>query len=284
MADGLAAPEESLRIFISYRRDDASSQAGRLYDALADTYGRNQVFMDVDTILVGTDFTIVLQEAIDRADVVIVLVGRSWVTATDRMGRSRLQNPNDLVRLELEMALTRNASILPVLVQGAEMPTAEDLPPSLIPLVRRHALEIADRRWHSDLTELKDALKRLAAERSELARRDADEQARQEQARSDADERARQEQARRERGRAGATGDGHRLGNDHRTDFAAPLKGFCRRRRTILQANATAGAWRRGHRYCEAACDRSDDRYRYPCDRRHCCDRDEALGFRRASR
>ena len=213
MSSGPAAPG-SPRIFISYRRDDTSAHAGRLYDALAARFGADRLFIDIDTIPVGADFAEALQEAIDSADVVLVLIGRSWLTASDKTGAPRLQDPNDFVRLEVEAALERKARILPVLVQNADMPTTDDLPDSLSGLVRRQAFELADRRWRSDLTGLVSALERLAEqsrrEAEERSRREAEERSRreatersrlgvEERSRRDAAERSRREVAERSR-------------------------------------------------------------------------------------
>jgi len=182
MAEGRADPDVPPRVFISYRRDDAAAHAGRLYDALVDRFGRDCVFMDVDSIQVGTDFTQVVEEAIAGCDAVVAVLGPSWLSATDSKGRRRLDNPDDLVRLELEIALERNARILPVLVQGADMPASDELPPSLSRLVRRHAFDLADRRWRSDILDLISALEGLARQQQavteEKAREEAHEQAR----------------------------------------------------------------------------------------------------------
>lgn len=168
MADSIGSRADRPRIFISYRRADTSAHAGRLYDALVERFGEDRVFMDVDTVPVGTDFSDVISQAIARCDVVIALFGQTWATATDKKGNRRIDSPDDLVRLELEEALRQNLKVLPILVQGAEMPAAEDLPAPLAPLVRRHAFEMLDRRWRSDLAELLSVLETLGPEKPEL--------------------------------------------------------------------------------------------------------------------
>jgi hypothetical protein len=153
----MAAP----RIFLSYRREDASGHAGRLYDVLVERFGEENVFMDIDTIDVGADFAEVITRAVASCDALIALVGRQWLTVTNDEGRRRLDDPNDFVRLELESALQRNVSVVPACVQGAGHPSADQLPPSLAPLARRQGVELRDIGWHDDVKRLIERLERL---------------------------------------------------------------------------------------------------------------------------
>jgi Tol biopolymer transport system component len=146
------------RIFISYRRTDSAGHAGRLYDALSMRFGDDRVFMDIDQIPIASDFRQVIADALARTDLVLVVIGPSWLSITDRDGRRRLDDPADLVRLEIVESLRRNVRVLPVLVEGAHMPAAEDLPEPLAPLARIQALELSDRRWRSDLEEFLEAV------------------------------------------------------------------------------------------------------------------------------
>ena len=146
------------RIFISYRRDDSSGHAGRLYDRLSDHFGPDNVFMDVDTIKPGRDFVDAVRQAVGGCDGVVTIIGREWLGISDATGARRLEDPEDLVRLEIVTALEKNIRVVPVLVQGAEMPSATDLPDGLKELARRNAQEISDRRFHSDVERLIEAL------------------------------------------------------------------------------------------------------------------------------
>jgi TIR domain len=114
------------RIFISYRRDESAYPAGWLYDRLADHCDGGQVFKDVDSIKLGDDFVEVITRAVGSCDVLLALIGEQWLAITDAQGRRRLDDPNDFVRLEIEAALARNVRIIPILVDGARMPTTED--------------------------------------------------------------------------------------------------------------------------------------------------------------
>jgi hypothetical protein len=155
-----------MRIFLSYRRDDASGHAGRLYDALSARFGAENVFMDIDTIDLGADFVEVITEAVASCDVLIALLGQQWLSATDAEGRRQLDNPDDFVRIELEAALERDVFVIPACVQGAPQPSSEQLPEILAPLARRHGAEIRDVGWHDDVRRLIERLERLEGERS----------------------------------------------------------------------------------------------------------------------
>jgi hypothetical protein len=104
------------RIFISYRREDSGASAGRLHDRLREHFGRDNVFMDIDTIEPGLDFTDVIERTVASCDVLIALIGRQWLTSTDAAGQRRLDNPEDFVRLEIAAALKRNIRVIPALV------------------------------------------------------------------------------------------------------------------------------------------------------------------------
>ena len=146
------------RIFISYRRNDSASNAGRIYDRLEGHFGLGQVFMDVDTIRPGLDFVEVVQEAVGSCDALIAVIGQEWLGASDENGRRQLENPEDLVRLEIATALERDIRVIPVLVQEARMPFATDLPEGLEALARRNSLEVSDNRFRTDIDQLIKAL------------------------------------------------------------------------------------------------------------------------------
>jgi ABC-type amino acid transport substrate-binding protein len=152
------------RIFISYRREEAAYPAGWLYDRLADHFGGGQVFKDVDSIDLGDDFVEVISRAVARCDVLLAVIGEEWLTITDEHGRRRLDSPDDFVRLEIEAALSRRVRVIPILVDGATMPRAEELPGSLAGLVRRQALELSPARFDTDTSRLLNVLDRTLAE------------------------------------------------------------------------------------------------------------------------
>ncbi len=152
------------RIFISYRREETGYPAGWLYDRLTDQFGGGQVFKDIDSIQLGDDFVEVITRAVGACDVLLALIGDRWSTITDEQGQRRLDDPDDFVRLEIEAALTRNVRVIPILVDGAPMPTADELPKSLVTLVRRQALELSPRRFEFDTNRLLKVLDSTLAE------------------------------------------------------------------------------------------------------------------------
>jgi hypothetical protein len=161
---GSSPPAASGRIFISYRREETAYPAGWLYDRLADRFGGRQVFKDVDSIQLGDDFVEVITRAVGSCDVLVALIGDQWLTITDAHGRRRLDDPDDFVRLEIEAALTRNVRVIPILVDGARMPRADELPDSLVKLVRRQALELSPARFEFDTSRLLKVLDLTLAE------------------------------------------------------------------------------------------------------------------------
>lgn len=140
-----------MRIFISYRRDDSAGYAGRLYDRLATHFGADNIFMDIDTLRPGQNFVRVIEEAVDSCDALVALIGKQWLTITDKEGLRRLDNPHDYVRLEIQTALDRDILVIPALVRDAAMPRSTTLPDELAPLAQRHALQLSDTRFHDDV-------------------------------------------------------------------------------------------------------------------------------------
>lgn len=147
-------------VFISYRRQDSQSAAGRLADHLKEQL-RTPVFRDVETIEPGVDFVEAIEKALASCAVMLVVIGPRWMSATDASGRRRLDDPNDYTRLEAGTALKRNVRVIPVLVEGAVMPDAHDLPEELKPLARRNAIELSDKRWEYDVAQLVETLHKV---------------------------------------------------------------------------------------------------------------------------
>lgn len=148
-------------IFISYRRDDAEGQAGRLFEALREVFGAEMVFMDVATIEPGVDFRRAIEKNTASCGVLLALIGRNWLTVADAQGQRRLDDPNDFVRLETALALKRDIPVVPVLVQGATMPRPEQLPEDLRDLSFRNSVELTHARWESDVQVLIGALRKV---------------------------------------------------------------------------------------------------------------------------
>jgi hypothetical protein len=147
-------------IFISYRRADTAGYAGRLYDDLSQHFGAESVFRDVDVLQPGVDFADAISQTLNTCRVLLALIGPAWLTSTSD-GQRRLDDPGDLMRVEIATALCRTVEVIPVLVQGATMPRPRDLPKILRGLTRRNAIELSDSRWRFDTDALIAAIERL---------------------------------------------------------------------------------------------------------------------------
>jgi uncharacterized protein YecT (DUF1311 family) len=133
------------KIAISYRRSDSQDITGRIFDRLAQQYGRDTVFRDIDSIRPGIDFRTQIADALTATDVLLVIVGPRWLGRGEGVA-SRMDNESDPVRVEVEMALKRDIPVIPVLVSGMKMPEAGQLPASLKDFAFRHAVEVDGRR------------------------------------------------------------------------------------------------------------------------------------------
>jgi uncharacterized membrane protein YhaH (DUF805 family) len=149
---------DKANIFINYRRSESAAAAGRLYDRLLGHFAPDDLFIDVDAIAPGSDFVQALNDRVSRCNIFLAVINPDWARTGDGHGRPRLHDPNDYVRVEIEAALARNIPVIPVLVDGAEMPKAEDLPDSLKPLTRRQAVPISHHRFGAETDDLAAAI------------------------------------------------------------------------------------------------------------------------------
>ncbi len=160
----MGRPASPPGIFISYRRDDSSGFAGRLYDRLVQRFGADRVFMDIDTIRPGHEFAADIERALSECGACIVLIGRSWESITLPDGRRRLDEPTDFVRLEVAAAIRRGVAVFPVLVEGAKPPSAASLPEEIRDVSGRQAIELSNERWNYDVGRLLLALDEAVGE------------------------------------------------------------------------------------------------------------------------
>jgi TIR domain len=152
------------RIFVSYRREDAAYPAGWLFDRLVDHFGEDRVFRDVDSIELGDDFVEMIMSAVGSCAVLLTVIGARWLTVTGKGGQRRLDDPEDFVRVEIEAAFARGVRVIPVLVDGAQMPQGTELPVSLANLAHRQALELSPNRFRLDTAQLLEELDRKLSE------------------------------------------------------------------------------------------------------------------------
>lgn len=152
------------QIFISYRRDADAGYVRALLNEMKHTFGDRQTFLDTESIEARTDFARTIEQAIEACEVVLVMIGPRWLALTDRLGRQRLRNPDDFVRLEILTAFQHAIPVIPILVEDAVMPTEAELPEALEKLARLQAVRLSNARWDNDIARLFDSLERLSEE------------------------------------------------------------------------------------------------------------------------
>jgi formylglycine-generating enzyme required for sulfatase activity len=154
------------KIAISYRRADTEVMAGRIRDRLADRYGDDAVFMDIDNIPFGKDFRLHIREAIVQSDTLLVIVGPRWLGA-GRGGVRRIDNETDFVRLEVETALSKGIPVIPVLVGSAGMPQPAQLPESLKNFAFLNAAPVdTGRDFHQHMERLIRSIDQISVQRA----------------------------------------------------------------------------------------------------------------------
>ena len=147
------------KVFLSYRREDSGGYAGRIQDQLVQALGSDILFMDVDAIPLGANFVRVLHDEVAKCEVLLAVIGRNWLDARDEHGNHRLENPNDFVRVEIGAALQRDIPVVPILVDGARIPDARQLPKELEELSLRNGIEVRLASFHEDVSRLIHGLK-----------------------------------------------------------------------------------------------------------------------------
>ena len=156
------------KIFINYRREDSIAVAGRLHDRLASTFGRDNLFMDVDNIPIGINFDEYLNNQVAQCDVMLSVIGPNWLNAKDETDQRRLDKPDDFVAIEIAAALARNILVIPVLVDATHMPKASELPTSLKAFALRNAIQVRNTNFGSDaevlIAKMREALGREGPE------------------------------------------------------------------------------------------------------------------------
>jgi hypothetical protein len=146
----------TVQVFVSYRRGDSPHAAGRLKDQLNDHF---KLYLDVVDNQPGVDFTVALREALDQTDVLVAVIGSQWLTLKAENGGRRIDQQGDWVAGEIGTALHRDTPVIPVLIDGAKMPSRDELPPALADLANRQALRITHDSFRADADRLIQAIK-----------------------------------------------------------------------------------------------------------------------------
>jgi len=131
-----------VKVFLSHRRTDSADVSGRIFDRLVAEFGHRNVFKNVDSISIGADFEEYIGSQLRECDVFAAIIGKSWVDVRHADGSRRLDDPADLVRIEVEQAVALGLQLIPALVGHAEMPPSLQLPESLRGLTKRNGVPI----------------------------------------------------------------------------------------------------------------------------------------------
>jgi TIR domain len=156
----------AVKIFISYRRDDSAGHAGRIHDLLQQEFGPDSVFMDVDNIPFGAKFATVLDQEVAKCDLLLALIGRDWLI--DRTGKRPVDDQRDYPRVEIASALKRDINVIPILLDGTMIPSADQLPDDLKGLPERHALDVRSSSFRGDVDRLIRDIKGFQSSRSKV--------------------------------------------------------------------------------------------------------------------
>jgi hypothetical protein len=163
-------------IFISYRRGEDAGYAGWLYDILERKLPNHELFLDIHRIDYGSDFRQEIVEWVESCDAFVIVIGRGWAERADLIGAPRLGDGEDLVRIEIETALRREPQIpvIPIVLPGATLPLANQMPGALHPLLRRNALETTHARFRQYCEELTQSIDRQLTKDVSIATAHAD--------------------------------------------------------------------------------------------------------------
>lgn len=141
-------------VFLCYRRSDTSGYAGWLFEHLVAYLGRENIFRDIDSIPSGADFADLIDRTLTACEVVLVMIGKDWLSATDDEGTRRLNDPLDHVRMEVAKALASGRKVIPVLVEDAKMPVQRHLPKPLKDLSKLNGHRVSDSTFSHDVDRL----------------------------------------------------------------------------------------------------------------------------------
>lgn len=159
------------KIFVSYRREPDQYVAGHLSHELRALFGESQVIRDKESIAGGVSWKQYVLNEIGSGSVLLVLIGKEWSNVRDTTGNRRLDKPDDPLRLEIGAAIRDGAAIIPLLLEDAKMPAADELPPQLALLAELNALYLRDGDWEDDVARLVQRLEGLGTKRIGRMRR-----------------------------------------------------------------------------------------------------------------
>jgi hypothetical protein len=160
--------EHRYQIFINYRHQDTAYQAAWLYTLLSQDFGREQVFIDFGSLELGDRFPLTIANSITSCKTLLALMGKDWLDAKDEEDKRRLDDPDDFVRFEIEVALKSDVVVIPVRFERARELHKGQLPSTLRPLADRHGMMISAANFEQDTRRLVESIKRREKNQREL--------------------------------------------------------------------------------------------------------------------
>src|SRR3954452_14800795 len=157
------------RVFISYRIADSTYATGAVADRLAAHFGKDNVFRDRDSLSLGSLYPKRIRQALEQSDLVVAVLGPSWLDIRDSAGRRRLDDPRDWVRTELHMAFEREIPVVPVLLDHTPLPDPARLPAPIASLSVSTYWRVRRDTFESDVRGLIDGIEDVTG-RTELAK------------------------------------------------------------------------------------------------------------------
>lgn len=152
-------PSKKQEVFISYRRSDSAWASGRLADYLKSKFRDEDIFFDTRNIGLGENFVEAIRRQINASNILLVIIGASWLTVSDwDSGKRRLDDIGDYVRLEISTAFENNLIVIPILLDGVEMPSIDYLPEDISELAYRNAGYLSSSNFYTDVTRIVDSL------------------------------------------------------------------------------------------------------------------------------
>lgn len=144
------------KIFISYRRSDSHWAAHEIFERLKKIArkSRDKIFIDLESIKPGEDFVKSIERNVKTCDVLVAIIGPNWINTSHDGGGRRLDDPKDIVRAEIASALKNDITVVPVLLDGARMPSEAELPKDLRALATRNAVEVRRAHFEEDTSRL----------------------------------------------------------------------------------------------------------------------------------
>lgn len=160
------------KIFISYRRSDSEADTWRLFEHLSKVFQEFEIFFDHHSIELGQDFSTAIDSALEEVNVMLVVINKTWLSTHDADGVRRIDQPHDYVYREIKRALERGITLIPLLIEGAEIPKEEELPEPLKRFSKRQGIWINHKKFAEDIMRLAKTIQKYVPASATTTHRD----------------------------------------------------------------------------------------------------------------